>query len=264
MMKRALVVGACLGASLATGFAVATAAFAESSPALYECAKVKVKGSGKYNKGCLVEGKHGTGENGYEIKEGFGKGKTFKAKGGGANLEVPGIGGIDCVKSAATAHFTSPTTGADVVATFGDCEYDGHKCVSSGAATGTIVTEALKGIVGYLAGKGTGSPKVGVVFSPEVGEILAAFDCGQWDFSVTGATIAEVTPVNKFGKEAVFSFRQKALGEQEWQYFEEGPKETLSVHVCDDCADPTTEGTGITSDEELIIKAKIEALELKA
>ena len=256
-------IAACLAATLATGAVASASASAGSLPALYECAKVKVKGSGKYNKGCKVEGKHGTGENDYEIKEGFGKGKTFKAKGAGANLEAPGIGGIDCEKSSATGRFTSPTTG-DATATFGDCEYSGRKCNSAGAASGTIVTNPLVAVDGYLKGKETPSPQVGAAFSPESGEYLAAFACGPYDFSVTGSVIGEVRPVNTFSKEAVFVFRQKAIGIQEWEQFEEGPDQHLSVDLCESCADPKTEGIVSAADEELEIKAKTEELELKA
>jgi len=262
-MKRHLMIAACLAATFSAGAMASASASAGTLPALYECAKVTPKGSGKYNKGCKVEGKHGTGENGYEIKEGFGKGKTFKAKGGGANLEAPGVGGIDCEKSAATGRFTSATTG-DATATFGDCEYSGKKCSSAGAASGTIVTYPLVAVVGYLKGKETPSPQVGAAFSPESGELLAAFECGQYDFQVTGSVIGEVSPVNRFSKEAVFSFRQKAVGIQEWEQFEEGPVQDLTVFLCADCANPRTEAPEIPADEELEIKAKTEELELKA
>ena len=263
-MRHRVMILAALAAMLAGGAVATASASASGLPALYECAKVTPKGSGKYNKGCKVEGKHGTGENGYEIKEGFGKGKTFKAKGGGANLEAPGVGGIDCLKSSATGRFTSATTG-DSTATFDDCEYSGHKCNSPGAATGTIVTNPLTAVVGYLSGKGTMTPKVGAAFSPETGEYLAAFECGPYDFQVTGSVIGEVTPVNRFGKEAVFSFRQKAIGIQEWESFEEGPSQRLTVYLCTECANPKTEAEiGTYADEELEIKAKTEELQLKA
>jgi len=260
-MKRYLLITACLAATLTAGAVKSASASAGSLPALYECAKVKVKGSGKYNKHCAVEGKHGTGENDYEIKEGFGKGKTFKAKGAGANLEVPGIGGIDCLKSSATGRFTSPTTG-DATATFADCEYSGHKCNSPGAVTGTIVTDPLVAVVGYLKGKETESPQVGAAFSPESGEYLAEFVCGPFDFAVSGSVIGEVSPLNKFTKEATFSFRQKAIGVQEWESFEGGINQHLTVHVCEGCEKHGPEG--ISADEELVIKAKTEELELKA
>jgi len=267
-MKRYLLIAVCLTATLTAGAVVSAGASASGLPALYECAKLKKdattkKYEGKYEKGCVKENSKGEGE--YEIKEGFGKGKTFKAKGGGANLEVESVGGIDCVKSSATAKFNSPTTGDDVVATFGDCEYSGHKCNSAGATTGTIVTKALKGEVGYLSDAELLSPKVGVAFSPESGEVLAAFVCGPIVFEVTGASIAEVTPVNKFGKEAVFSFRQKRIGVQEWQSFEGGPEQALRVWVCEDCSKPHGEsGAYFDADEQLEIKAKTEDLELKA
>ena len=263
-MKRYLMIVVCLTATMSIGAVMSAGASASGLPALYECAKLKKnaakKYEGKYEKGCVKENTKGEGQ--YEIKEGFGKGKTFKAKGKGANLEAIGVGGIDCLKSSATGRFTSPTTG-DATATFADCEYSGKKCNSAGAATGIIVTNPLVAVDGYLSGKETLNPKVGAAFSPESGEYLAVFECGPYDFSVTGSVIGEVTPVNKFTKAAVFAFRQKAIGVQEWEQFEEGPSQQLTVWACQLCADPKTEGFGTPADEELEITAKTEELELK-
>lgn len=103
------------------------------------------------------------------------------------------------------------------------------------------------------------------MFSPETGEVLAAFDCGQYDFEVTGAVIGEVAPVNAFAKEAKFIFRQKAIGIQEFESFEEGPNQHLTVYLCNSCAKPRSEAeVAVGADEELEITAKAENLELKA
>jgi len=264
-MKHYLMIAASLTATLTAGAVASPSASAAGTlPALYECAKVKKNGAtkkyeGAYEKGCVT--KNAKGEGKYEIKEGFGKGKVFKAKGGGANLNIP-IGGIDCLKSSAVGRFTSTTTG-DATATFEDCEFNGKKCNSAGAASGTIVTDPLVAVVGYLKGQETLSSQVGAAFSAESGEVLAAFDCGADDFAVTGSVIGEVTPINKFSKEAVFAFRQKAVGVQEWESFEGGLNQHLTAHLCEDCENPLV-NRGTAASEELEIKAKTEELELRA
>ncbi len=169
-MKRIQTIGVCIAVVAALGL-VTLANAAASLPAIYECHK-EAKGHGKYEKGCKVEKEGG----GFEIKEGIGKGKPFKGKGKGSDLEVEGIGGITCTSSADTGKFTSPKTAADVVTTFKGCEFVGKKC-ESGSTAGEIVTNHLKGEVGYLTGKGTGSPKVGADIEAETGEVLSSFKC---------------------------------------------------------------------------------------
>jgi hypothetical protein len=260
-MRRFGIVGVCL-AVLAAFTTVSVANAVASEPALYECHK-EAKGHGKYSKGCKVEKEGG----GYEIKEGIGKGKPFKGKGKGANLEIKGNGGVACTSSAVTGKFTSPKTAGDVVATFKGCEFNGKKC-ESGSTAGTIVTNPLKGSVGYLEGKGTKTPRVGADISAESGEVLATFKCGSTtgtdDFAVTGSVIGEVTPVNKFTKEATFVFEEVAIGVQKWKKFEEGLEDVLVPHICTSCEDPLKEGFTAESAQETTVVNKGEELMLKA
>ncbi len=260
-MKKLGVIGVCLLAitAVATVFAASAAA---SEPALYECHKEKA-GHGKYSKGCKVEKEGG----GFEIKEGIGKAKPFKGKGKGAFLEIHN-GGVSCTSSADTGKFTSPKTAGKIVVTFKGCEYNSKKC-QNGTTVGTLVTNPLKGEVGYLEGKGTKTPKVGADISAENGEVLATFKCGnssEFDnFAVTGSVIGEVTPVNKFTKTASFIFRQVETAVQEWKHFEGGPEDVLVPHFClNSCENPLEEGgtaeaaqvtTVVNKGEELMLKA---------
>jgi hypothetical protein len=259
-MRRFGIVGACLAVVLAF-VAVSAANAVAAEPALYECHK-EAKGHGKYSKGCKVEKEGG----GYEIKEGFGKGKAFKAKAKGANLNVKGLGGIDCTAGSGTGKFTSPTTGT-VTATFKGCELNGKKC-ESGSKAGEVITNPLKGVVGYLAGKGTKTPIVGSDFTAETGEVLGEVHCGSLTIAVTGSVIGEVEPVNKWSKTATFIFKQSSkVGVQEWTKFEGGPEDTLLAHVCETegcnpftaptrfTAESAEEGTFVAKGEELMLKA---------
>ena len=227
-MKRIQTIGVCLTVAAALGL-VTLANAAASLPALYECHK-EGKGHGKYEKGCKVEKAGG----GFEIKEGIGKAKPFNGKGKGSDLEVEGNGGITCTSSADSGKFTSPKTAADVVVTFKGCEFVGKKC-ESGSILGEIVTNHLKGEVGYLEGKGTGSPKAGVDVEAEAGEALSSFRCEKDAFTVHGSVIGQVTPVNVFTKTATFIFKQSSkIGVQEWTHLEGGPEDTLYTGLCDE------------------------------
>jgi hypothetical protein len=263
------IIGTCL--ALVAAFAAVTVASASAAePALYECAKLKKntktkKYEGKYEKGCVTQNAKGEGE--YELKEGIGKGKTFKGTSKGANLNVKGLGGIDCTKSKNTGKFTTPTTGADIVATFEGCELNGKKC-ESGATAGKVITNKLKGGVGYLAGKGTKTPTVGSDISAETGEVLAELHCGTLTIAVTGSVIGEVEPVNTFTKTAKFVFKQSSkVGVQKWTKFEEGPEDTLLSHVCEtEGCNPFTAPTHFTAEsaQEGTFEEKGEELEVKA
>jgi hypothetical protein len=271
-MRRFGIAGACL--AVIAAFAVVSVASASAAePALYECAKapkVNKKYTGKYtDKKCSKEATKSEIEAGktnkYELKEGIRKGKVFKGKGKGANLNVKGLGGIDCASSSNTGKFNSPTSAADVVATFKGCEFNGKKC-ESGTTAGEVITNPLKGGVGYLAGKGTKTPIVGADISAESGEVLATVHCGSLTIAVTGSVIGEVEPVNKFSKTATFIFKQSSkIGVQVWTHFEGGPEDTLLSHVCEtEGCNPFKEGFTAESAEETTVTNKGEELMLKA
>ncbi len=261
------VIGAFAALSLASAFAT------EPGIGVYECAKAAKEGKvykGHYSsKKCEASGYHAEGGQKYELQEWNlaakkGKTKAFKGKGAGANLEVEGIGGIACTSTADSGKFTSATSAGDIIATFKGCEFNNKKC-SSGSKVGEIVTNPLKAGVGYLAGKGTLTPTVGVDISAEAGEVLASFTCPPTEFAVTGSVIGEVTPVNKFAKEATFVFGNGGIGIQKWKHFEEGPEDILETHLCEGCGNPLgPQQTEAKSLEETKATNKGEELELKA
>ncbi len=274
-MRRLTLIGVCL-ALVAAFAAVSVASAAASEPAIYECAKAAKEGKvykGHYSsKKCEASSYHAEGGQKYELQEWNltakkGKAKAFKGKGKGADLQVEGVGGITCTASSDTGAFTSSKTAGDIIATFKGCAFAGKKC-ESGSTAGEIVTNKLKGEVGYLEGKGTLHPKVGADISAETGEALAQFECEGDRFAVIGSVIGEVSPVNQFTKEAAFTFQQKEtpVGAQVWTKFEEGPEDTLRTHLCAEpgCNPLEQAGPGGNSAEETVVANKGEELELKA
>ncbi len=272
-MRRLTLIGVCL-ALLGAFAAVSVANAAAAEPAVYECAKAAKEGKvykGHYSsKKCEASGYHAEGGQKYELQEWSltakkGKAKAFKGKGKGANLEVEGIGGITCTSSSDTGKFNSSTSADQIVVTFKGCEFVGKKC-ESGTSAGEIVTKNLVGTVGYLAGKGTPTPKAGADITPESGEELATFVCGPDVFAVTGSVIGEISPVNHFTKEATFTFKQTSkVGVQEWPKFEEGPEQFLVTHLCDEAGcNPLAVHSELPSAEETVVTNKGEELELKA
>ncbi len=250
-MNRIRLVGLCLVAAFSVGAVASTSASASELPlpALYEaCTKApketityfkkgkeKKKGvkTGNYtNKTCteraaegkyreVVEG-HRLPEGKYEQYQGIGAGKPFTGKSeGGANLEIDGVGGVHCTASSDEGKFTSPNTAGKILVTFTGCTFKGSQCNNTGKA-GEIETNALKGEVGYLKGKGGPSPAVGVRLSPESAEDDAEFLCGGELYLRTwGPVIGEVDAeaVNKLTDQVTLIFEESA-GIQRYRAFE--------------------------------------------
>ena len=161
-MKCIRILGVCLLAVFALAAVAATSASA-SLPAVFECHKVTVKGSGIWNKGCKVEGKHNKElkENEWEIQEWNlaakkGKVKPFKGAGKGSFLEDKDLEGtIKCTKFKDSGQFTGPKTVGKVKVEFFGCTKLGKVCTSVGAPTGgEIVPNVLSGEIGYITKEG--------------------------------------------------------------------------------------------------------------
>ncbi len=257
------------GVLLVLGFVVAALAPAgafAAEPALYECAKapkVEKKYTGKYtDKKCSIEASEAERAEGkknkYILQEGIGKGKKFKGKGKGANLEVIGLGGVTCGSSADEGSFTGPKAAGKVIVTFKGCELSGHQCENTGKA-GEVKTNPLKGEVGYI---NKATHEVGVDLSAESGTYEAKFTCGELELRVSGSVIGVLTsPINVFTKVATLSFTQSA-GRQHVQNLEGQSKDTLGTEI----TKTGTElwGAPFESGESTEITNKGEELELKA
>jgi hypothetical protein len=280
-MSYVRILGLCLMAAFASAAVAATAASAEL-PEVYQCGLAR-KVSGKYT-GHYVGKKCGESEkatkaqeeegkkNKYEFepwnlgskteKTGKqGKSKPFKGKGGGADLAIEGVDTVTCGKSTDSGEFTGPKTAGDVVAVFSGCEITGHKCSNTSKA-GEIKTNPMEGEVGYI---NKANKEAGADLKPETGLYFAEFECGSGEeglhVRVTGSVIGTIAPINKFSKEATFSFKE-TNGKQHPEEFEGGVKDTLISELCK--GEGCTPSGNNPSGEETIVTNKGEELELKA
>jgi hypothetical protein len=170
---------------------------------------------------CTAESRVETGGE-YELEKGFRK-ATFAAKSGRTVLATPEIAEkIECKSTTTNGELSGTKQVKDVVITASGCEASGARCASAGAKAGHIVTNALKGEFGYIAGKGTKAPTVGLVLSQESSAYASEFTCESVAVRTSGPIISEVTgDVNEISPEATYTFRQSG-GEQQYTSFEGG------------------------------------------
>jgi hypothetical protein len=260
-MRNLRIIGLCMGAMLVLGAVSASAAMAEE-PAIYECAKapkVEKKYTGHYSsKKCEASSYHAEGGQKYELQEWNlaakkGKTKAFKGKGGGANLEIEGVGGVTCTKSTNTGSFTGPKTAGKITAIFTGCLLHSAPCTSAGAKSGEVKTKALDGIVGYI---NKAKDEVGVELKAEGGLYEAEFVCGELNLRVSGAVVGKVKPpYNHFTKETTLVFEQSG-GVQNPTKLEGGPTAALCTEIDEGACHPSAESTETTGKgEELELKA---------
>ncbi len=300
-MRRLTLIGVCL-AVVAAFAAVSVASASAAEPALYECVLApketvtyekkpgkppitKEVYTGDFKKSnCTkpdtkdkvrIHGPHPGPEGKYAALE-LSHAAPFTGTGGGANLNIKGVGGVACLGASFSGKFTGPKSSSDIVATFTKCEFNGAECASAGQSAGTIVANPLVGGVGYVAGKGTGSPKVGADLSPESGVKLAEFTCTNASFTdviaPTGSVIGEASPVNSFTNTATFTFKQVAVGINEWVKFQEwlpAEEDRLTAHICQTLGcEPVASGFTAEASEEGTFTGHLsnagEELEVKA
>ena len=143
---------------------------------------------------------------------------------------------------------------------------------------GVIFTRFLKGKLGYISGKGTASPVVGLSLEPEQKKKpFAIFGCGEGGFppilfSEVGANpkganggdsiISPISPLNTMGTETVQEYLQEG-GIQQPSSFENGKPDYLESKVFNGYGEGGWEKSGqsetavtkLNSGEELEIKA---------
>lgn len=236
LMKRLTIAGLCLVAVFAISATVAAASASAAEPSVWQCAKtakVEKKYTGHYSgKKCEADTYHAEGGQTYELEEWNlagkkGKSKAFKGKGGGANLEIIGVGGVTCTKNSDTGEFTGPKTVGKIKVTFTGCEFQSKKCQGDqpkASKEGEILTNNLVGEVGYI---NKAEKKVGGLFKPETGLYFTEFNCQILKFRVHGGVIGEVTStINAFTTSVTLDFKESA-GIQNPLSFEGGPEELL-------------------------------------
>ena len=188
-MKRMRIVGLCLVAVFAL-----TAFAASSASALPEIGRCVAKtGTGKYkDSNCTEKAGKLTSEKNYEWNKATGMNPHFTSAGGAGVLETESGTRVECTAQTATGEYRlveNTTTHTDtskevknVVATFTGCSLPiiGAKCNTAGHGEGEIVTNSLKGPLGYISGKGTKTPVVGQELTPTVSKgAFATFECSS-------------------------------------------------------------------------------------
>jgi hypothetical protein len=147
-------------------------------------------------------------------------------------VETTSLTAITCQGGRSDGHFAGSKEQQSVFLSFTGCRLGTHKCASAGQGPGKIVTSPLQGVLGYLAGKGTGAPTVGLSLSAETGPLLEA-TCAGVGVRLTGAVVGTVTrDIDFINKISTESFVQSA-GVQEFTSFEGGApgEQELSAEI---------------------------------
>ncbi len=219
-MKRIPIAGLCLILASGAGAVLAAGAAAEL-PEYFSCQKVAKGARGRYeNRTCSEESAGAEGR--YELERGF-KDPSFSSRAGRSRLEsveVPEA--MECKATRLAGELTGSKDEQNIVVTFSGCSAAGSKCNSAGAKAGMIVTNPLRGELGYLAGKGTATPTVGVLLTQQETPYAAEFSCEGLTARVHGPLIAEVTGnIDTPSAESVYSFRDTS-GLPQYTNFEGG------------------------------------------
>ena len=153
-MTRMRSLGVCLVAVLGLVALLAATSASAATPKWFECVKAEPKNTGEYSdKECKTAVTPGTGK--YVLKEGVGKDKATKGKGGAAILSVKFWAGDDEVKCGSSK--SEGTPGAPnflkkISIVYKKCESLGAPCKSEGAKGGEIKISGVEGELGYIKG----------------------------------------------------------------------------------------------------------------
>lgn len=198
-MKRIARAMTCVLGALAASATLAAGAGA-ATPTWYECGKAPKLGgvfTGSYSaKNCEAASEvQGGGK--YELREGIGKGKLFKGKGGASTLNVASTLGsvaVQCASSAETGTPALPNLEKGVSFTFKKCVALGSKdCTTAGAKSGEVKITGLKGTLSEIEG----APEVAVQLESEAHPgpegLIATFTCEGLTATIQGSMTASQT-----------------------------------------------------------------------
>jgi hypothetical protein len=277
-----------VGLSL-TALAMSAVIVASASAALPEWGKCVKLAKGKFaNAACTGEKvKNG----GFEWDKGTAaiNKKAFTSSGGEAELRTTQGVATDCASETTTGELTGSKEVGNVEVTFQGCQANllGFVCTGGEFEEGTftqkpgeIKTRTLKGTLGYIEGKGTTSPVVGISLTPEIkNKPFAQFICGGILVVRVGAKpkkgggdsiISPITPINQMGSTAIQAYTQQqecneegcqATGVQIPTSFEGGKSDILETEISDNFGEiewaqsGQTLTTTNTLEEEVEIKA---------
>jgi hypothetical protein len=149
-------------------------------------------------------------------KQGF---TSVLKEGSVATLETVGKNVLNCEGESSTGEITGNKMVGNVVTTFTGCSDFGASCHSTGAAEGTIVMNALEGVLGVeeLAAEPINYKIAEKLYPPGHTGPIATFSCAGMSMAVTGAMIS---PVSSNAMKATATVKTKQLkGKQKPENF---------------------------------------------
>src|SRR5438128_948548 len=224
-------------------------------PAIGRC--VPVGSGGEWvGEHCTREA-HGKGR--YNWLSGPGPKKGISGTLGAVTPETVGKDKTTCSGGSVAGEYTGGQK-ESLTLTLTGCKRAGEACSSLGAGAGEIVSSALEGEVGFISGRGTKKPVIGLDLKRE-GALLSA-TCGsglaKTVLTVEGSVIGVVTPTAKMTLEETLKFTAKE-GRQAPESFQEGAADTLVESLLTG-TEKTSETAGLTATAKL--KSE-EAMEIK-
>lgn len=269
-MRRIRIMGLSLIAVFALGAVVAGNAFA-----LPEVGRCVSKAGGKYTEAACLTKASGTKPKLYEWEKNAVK-IGFTATGGEGVLETKAGTKVVCTAQSAKGDYlakgATPSTKEvnKVVATFTGCTLPviSASCNTKGDPSGTIITDALKGPMGYVSGEKTKTPVIGQELTPETKKgAFAEFECGAGAVKIVvkegpgkggNCVISPLSEVNVMSTTVGETYSGSA-GVQNPQHFQKTPTKICNLESAANGGTPerATQGleTTITNEEALEVKA---------
>ncbi len=289
-MKQLRIMGLSALAALVVG-AMMSASASAALPEWGRCVKLA---KGKYANAQCTGGKVKNG--GYEWDRGTAaiEKKGFTSSGGEAELRTTSGIATDCTSETTTGVLSGSKGVSHVEVTFQGCHANLAGLICTGGEIeeiaegylkekpGEIKTRELKGTLGYIEGKGTAAPVVGISLTPEAeakNAPFAQFICGGVLVVRVGAKakkgggdsiISPITPANQMASTAVQTYTQQqeceesechGTGVQIPTSFEGGKQDILETEISDNFGENewTQSGQTLTTtntlEEEVEIKA---------
>jgi len=282
-----------VGLSLAA-LALSAVISASASAAMPEWGKCVKLARGKYTNAACTGEKAING--GYEWHPGtttIAK-KGFTSSGGAAELRTTQGIATDCTSETTKGELSGSKEVSHVEVTFQGCKANLLGLVCTGGETeeeqneegylkekpGEIKTRELKGMLGYIEGKGTPTPVVGISLTPEAKRgLFAQFICGGVLVVRVGekptkgggdSIISPITPIDQMGNTAIQTYTQQqecgeegchGTGVQIPTSFEGGKPDVLETEISDNFGETEwarsaqTLTTTNTLEEEVEIRA---------
>ncbi len=179
----------------------------------------------------------------------------------GTSSVLDTVGGtqVDCTGETSTGKYATNHTVGNVVITFTGCAAFELSCTSEGAASGTIVTHTLEGVLGVEAlGAEPSENAIGEeLHPPGGGTVIASFTCGGMPVTISHALIGQVASNSMKASDTV-KFKQSG-GKQQPLSFVGEPNAVLSLRLNENTPEQAGESltTTQTNEEKLEVNSVV-------